>query len=60
MATVHTPPIDLYAESAEGFGEDQHDAHSANPPESRPDFSGARDDRATAQSHAALERVLGW
>src|SRR3712207_9575920 len=60
MATVHTPPIDLYAESAEGFGEEQHDAHSANPPESRPVFNGDRDDRATEQSHAGLERVLGW
>ena len=61
MATVHTPPIDLYAESTEGFGEEQHSAaQGASPPESRPDVNGDRDDRATEQSHAGLERVLGW
>ena len=61
MATVHTPPIDLYAESTEGFGEEHRDAtQSVDPPSSRPAFNGDRDERATDESHHGLERVLGW
>lgn len=61
MATVHTPPIDLYAESTEGFGEDQRDtAERVEPPEARPAFNGDRDEPAIDLCHQGLERVLGW
>ena len=61
MATVHTPPIDLYAESTEGFGEEQHDVTPHDPPpERRPAFNGEHDQGATDICHAGLERVLGW
>ena len=61
MATPHKPPIDLYAEPAEGFGEDHGDRpETSDPPSSRPSSNGDRDDRATEQSRAGLERVLGW
>ncbi len=60
MAT-HTPPIDLYEESAEGFGEERGDAQQAvSPPERRPEVNGDRDDPAIQTSHAGLDRVLGW
>ena len=61
MATVHTPPIDLYAESTEGFGEDsdQTVAETANEGR-RPDVNGDRDEDATELSQLGLERVLGW
>ncbi len=62
MATSFTPPIDLYAESAEGFGEERGDAHEGriNPPERRPEMNGDADEPAIQTSHAGLDRVLGW
>jgi hypothetical protein len=61
MATTHTPPIDLYEESAEGFGEERGDAHAtATPPQRRPPQNGHRDEPAIDTSHAGLDRVLGW
>ena len=61
MATTFTPPIDLYAESAKGFGEERHD----DPPrrgtsEQRPPANGERDEPAIEVSRAGLDRVLGW
>jgi len=61
MATVHTPPIDLYAESTQGFGEEQHQPTDDLRTEwRRPDANGDRDDRATEESAYGLARVLGW
>jgi hypothetical protein len=61
MATVHTPPIDLYEESREGFAEEQDaTARTTTNEGRRPDFNGDRDEQATEQSTAGLERVLGW
>ena len=62
MATMHTPPIDLYAESAEGFGEERDDAQQgrSTTPERRPPLNGDRDEPAIETSHAGLDRVLGW
>ena len=61
MATTHTPPIDLYAESTEGFGEERGDAqHDRSTPERRPPLNGDRDEPAIETSHAGLDRVLGW
>lgn len=59
MATVHTPPIDLYEESREGFAEERQQP-SVTAEDRRPDFNGDRDEQATQQSHHGLERVLGW
>jgi hypothetical protein len=61
MATFHTPPIDLYAESREGFGEEhpveeaQHRAWNARPAE-----NGDRDEAVIEDGRDRLERVLGW
>ena len=61
MATTHSAPIDLYAESREGFGEDQDPKTDApRNEERRPDFNGDRDEQATELSQYGLERVLGW
>ncbi len=62
MATTYTPPIDLYAESTEGFEEERGDTPHArsNPPERRPPLNGDRDEPAIETSHAGLDRVLGW
>jgi hypothetical protein len=59
MATVHTPPIDLYAESVEGFGEDRTEAPTTNEGR-RPDVNGDRDEQACETSNRALDQVLGW
>ncbi len=61
MATTHSAPIDLYAESREGFGEEQDPKTDApRNEERRPDFNGDRDESAVEQSNRALQRVLGW
>ncbi|HEV2999820.1 MAG TPA: hypothetical protein VGW75_03685 [Solirubrobacteraceae bacterium] len=61
MATTFTPPIDLYAESTEGFGEDHHDdPPRRSPSDRRPPVNGDRDEPAIETSRAGLERVLGW
>ena len=61
MATTHSAPIDLYAESQEGFGEEQRETtERVDPPHARPAFNGDRDEPATDLCHQGLERVLGW
>ena len=61
MATTHTPPIDLYAESREGFGQEHHDhPEGVDPPARRPDYNGDRDEHAIDDCHSGLARVLGW
>ena len=61
MATFHTPPIDLYAESTEGFGEDGRDAErKLSAWQQRPAENGERDEPAIDAGEGRLERVLGW
>jgi hypothetical protein len=60
MATIHSAPIDLYEESREGFAEEQTTPAAAAAEQRRPDVNGERDEQACEQSHAGLERVLGW
>ena len=62
MATTHSAPIDLYAESTEGFGEEQHHdgPQERTPWQARPAENGDRDEPAIDTSRAGLERVLGW
>jgi hypothetical protein len=61
MATFLTPPIDLYAESTEDFGEEhpveeaQHRAWNV-----RPADNGDRDEPAIDAGQRRLEQVLGW
>ena len=61
MATVYTPPIDLYAESREGFGEEEtEDVRRLDPAATRPTDNGDRDEPAIEDCYAGLARVLGW
>lgn len=61
MATTSTPPIDLYAESREGFGEAQHEgSDQQHPPLARPAENGDRDEPAIAAGSHRLDQVLGW
>ena len=61
MATTHSAPIDLYAESHEGFGEEHHDTTPRQePPQARPDENGDRDEPAIAAGQHRLAQVLGW
>ena len=58
MATVLTPPIDLYAETQdlyeESAGKTPHDAHIT------PRENGERDEPAIEKGESRLEQVLGW
>ena len=61
MATVYTPPIDLYAESTEGFGEEQDElATQREPWQVRPDDNGDRDEGAIVAGQGRWAQVLGW
>ncbi len=60
MATIHTPPIDLYAESREGFGEERPTPYEQHPPEARPADNGDRDEPAITAGSSRLDQVLGW
>ena len=59
MATTHSAPIDLYAESTEGFGEEEQDQPGAKWPV-HPDDNGDRDELAIDAGRWRLEQVLGW
>ena len=56
MATVYTPPIDLYAES----DQDDREMQEKQDRPARPSENGVVDPPAVEQSHQGLERVLGW
>ena len=62
MATFHTPPIDLYAESREGSREEQHPVEEAQQMawNARPAQNGDRDDPAIDAGQDRLYQVLGW
>jgi len=61
MATTHSAPIDLYAESREGFGEEHdEDTQPPDPRWMRPASNGERDESAIEDCHSGLARVLGW
>ncbi|MDQ3741422.1 MAG: hypothetical protein M3389_10830 [Actinomycetota bacterium] len=60
MATTFTPPIDLYAESREGFGEEHDTPYEQHPPDARPADNGERDEPAIAAGSHRLNQVLGW
>ena len=58
MATVHTPPIDLYAET-----QDREERWTGTTPreiETSPRENGDRDEPAVEAGQLRLERVLGW
>ena len=58
MATVHTPPIDLYAETQDL----QERSAGETPPEvdRSPRENGDRDEPAVQAGERRLEQVLGW
>ena len=61
MATVHTPPIDLYAESTEGPTEEREKlAERASQEWRRPSSNGERDQPAIDAGQGRLDQVLGW
>ena len=62
MATVYTPPIDLYAESHEDRREKQDtpDRRTTQARHPMAEENGYVDQPAVEQSHMGLERVLGW
>jgi hypothetical protein len=57
MATVHTPPIDLYAET-----QDREEEWAQAPREiaTAPRENGERDEPAVTAGERRLEMVLGW
>ena len=59
MATVHTPPIDLYAET-----QDEREERWENPTpdaiETSPRDNGDLDDAEVAAGMHRLQQVLGW
>jgi hypothetical protein len=57
MATVHTPPIDLYAESQDREWKDQ--GSTPREIETSPRENGDRDEPAIDAGLLHLERVLG-
>ncbi len=61
MATGFTPPIDLYAESGEGFGEEHEDDFTRHEPwRARPADNGDRDEEAIGVGQGRWDQVLGW
>ena len=60
MATVYTPPIDLYAESTD-FGEEQDETTARHEPwQVRPAENGDRDETAIDAGQGRWDQVLGW
>ena len=56
MATVHTPPIDLYAET-----QDREEEWADTPREIKtPRENGDRDESAVQAGEHRLQQVLGW
>ena len=58
MATVHTPPIDLYAET-----QDRGEEWTGDMPrhiETSPRENGDRDEPAVQAGEHRLQQVLGW
>ena len=61
MATFHTPPIDLYAESTEGFREEHRASEDKPDPwHTQPAYNGDRDEPAIDAGSDRLDQVLGW
>ena len=62
MATFHTPPIDLYAESTEGFGEEHRRDRELEDGawHTRPADNGEPDEPAIDAGEGRLKQVLGW
>ena len=59
MATTHSAPIDLYAESREGFDEaPRGEQPAAQPWTARPGDNGDRDEPAIDAGRGRLEQVL--
>ena len=60
MATFHTPPIDLYAESEEGFGEEHRREREERDHawHTRPAENGDADEPAIDAGEGRLKQVL--
>ena len=58
MSTVHTPPIDLYAETDER--EEWADQRAREAQRITPRDNGDRDEDAVVAGEHRLEQVLGW
>jgi hypothetical protein len=59
MSTVHTPPIDLYAET-DSEGEEWAERQAREAQRTTPRENGDRDDEAVIAGERRLEQVLGW
>ena len=57
MATVHTPPIDLYAETQD---REEEWADTPREIETSPRENGDRDEPAVQAGERRLQQVLGW